>query len=70
MQYSFGFVSCIAAAAVMSQEVLSLKAELKEKDEEIAALKQKLAQLEKVRRRLNVVLSDDNVYCYEALWLS
>lgn len=54
----------------MSQEVLSLKAELKEKDEEIAALKQKLAQLEKVRRRLNVVLSDDNVYCYEALWLS
>lgn len=33
----------------MSQELLSLKAQLKEKDEEIAALKQRLARLEKVR---------------------
>ena len=32
----------------MSKELLSLKAQLKEKDGEIAALKQKLAQLEKV----------------------
>lgn len=39
----------------MSQEVLSLKAQLREKDEEIAVLKQKLAQLEKVGSRLNVV---------------
>lgn len=39
----------------MSQQVLSLKAQLKDKDEEIAALKEKIAQLEKVRRRLNVV---------------
>ncbi|CAG09882.1 unnamed protein product [Tetraodon nigroviridis] len=31
----------------MSQELLSLKAQLKEKDEEIAALKQRLARLEK-----------------------
>lgn len=44
---------CIAA--IMSQEVLSLKAQLREKDEEIAFLKQKLAQLEKVGSRLNVV---------------
>lgn len=40
----------------MSQEVLSLKAQLKEKDEEIAFLKQKLAQLEKVGRRLCLLL--------------
>lgn len=33
----------------MSREVLSLKAQLQEKDEEIAALKHKLAQLEKVQ---------------------
>lgn len=54
----------------MSQDVLSLKAQLKEKDEEIAALKQKLAQIEKVSRRLNVVFSAVGVYCYEAGWLS
>lgn len=33
----------------MSHEALALKAQLKEKDAEIAALKHKLAQLEKVQ---------------------
>lgn len=52
----------------MSQEVLSLTAQLKEKDEEIAALKQKLAQLEKVGERLKRHFSA-GVYRCEAPWL-
>lgn len=34
----------------MAEDVCCLKAQLKEKEEEIAALKNKLAQLEKVRQ--------------------
>lgn len=34
----------------MAQEVCYLKAQLREKEKEIAALKDKLAQLEKVRK--------------------
>lgn len=38
----------VLAAAAMSEEVCGLRAQLKEQEKEIAALKSRLAQLEKV----------------------
>lgn len=46
-------VSVVSAA--MAQEVCSLKAQLKQKEDEVAALKCKLAQLEKVRTFLQKI---------------
>lgn len=55
----------------MSREVLFLKAQLKERDEEIAALKHKLAQLEKVEcSGLNVILNADGPTLIDSSFLA